>query len=107
MPGTLLDANAVVLCSHGASAKAAQPSARVKANNAPIVTLSSPYTIDGCPHVPPPPSNQPCSTAQFAVGASRVKSMNQPVLLQDGKAVAMPSGTPLNIVSTQTRVKGQ
>jgi hypothetical protein len=36
----------------------------------------------------------------------RVKSMGMPLLLQDSQAVCTPTGTPLMIGTTQTRVKG-
>jgi hypothetical protein len=43
-------------------------------------------------------------TAQWVVGATRVLAGGQPVLLQSSAAVCAPTGTPLNVVVTQTRV---
>jgi hypothetical protein len=106
MSATLIDTSATVLCAHGSPAQASQPSARVQAAGAPIVTISSPFSISGCPNMN---GNVkfPCVTALFSSGATRVMSMNQPVLLKDGTATATPTGTPLNVVNTQQRVKGQ
>jgi hypothetical protein len=46
-------------------------------------------------------------TAQWVKAATRVKSNGEPVLLKDGTAVCTPTGTGLNIVVTQMKVKGQ
>jgi hypothetical protein len=48
----------------------------------------------------------PCVTAQWVTGATRVRSLGMPVLLQDSQAVCAPNGTPVSIVVTQIRVKG-
>jgi hypothetical protein len=40
------------------------------------------------------------------MGAVRVTAGGLPVLLQDSQAICAPTGTPLNIVMTQVRVKG-
>jgi len=36
-----------------------------------------------------------------------VRAGGLPVLLQDSQAICAPNGTPVNIVMTQVRVKGQ
>jgi hypothetical protein len=43
-------------------------------------------------------------TAQWVVGATRVLVAGQPVLVQSSQAVCVPTGTPLLILATQTRV---
>jgi len=48
----------------------------------------------------------PCATAQFVTAATRVRAGGVPVLLQDSQSTCVPTGTPLNIVVTQVRVKG-
>lgn len=105
MPGFLLHVGATVMCAHGGQAQATVPNPRVKVGGQPIVLQPSPWMVAGCPFVPPG-GNGPCVTANWTVGAVRVKSMGQPVLLQDSQAVCVPTGTPLNIVVTQVRVKG-
>jgi hypothetical protein len=38
------------------------------------------------------------------VGATRVLASGQPVLTQTSVAICAPTGTPLNVIVTQTRV---
>jgi hypothetical protein len=105
MPGTLLHLGATVLCMHAGQAQPVVSNPRVKVGGQPIVTQTSTYTIAGCPFVPPPGTG-PCVTAQWVVAAVRVRAGGVPVLLQDSQAVCVPTGTGLNIVATQPRVKG-
>jgi uncharacterized Zn-binding protein involved in type VI secretion len=81
------------------------PSPRVRVAGQPIVTMAAPHMVAGCPfNVAGAPV--PCVTAQWVVGATRVRSMGMPVLLQDSQAVCAPNGTPVSIVVTQVRVRG-
>jgi hypothetical protein len=105
MPGTLLHLGATVLCMHAGQAQPVVSNPRVKVGGQPIVTQTSTYTIAGCPFVPPA-GNGPCVTAQWVVSAVRVRAGGVPVLLQDSQAICVPTGTGLNIVVTQPRVKG-
>lgn len=106
MPGYLLHVGATVLCTHGGQAQATSPNPRVSVGGQPIVTQSAPYVVAGCTFPPPPVANGPCVTAQWVSAAVRVKAGGMPVLLQDSQAICAPTGTPLNIVVTQVRVKG-
>jgi hypothetical protein len=104
MPGYVLHAGASVLCAHGGQASPTVPSPRVKVGGQPATTLSGPYAITGCPfNVSGSPV--PCVTAQWTVGASRVRSGGAPLLLADSQATCAPNGTPVTIASTQVRVK--
>ena len=105
MPGFLLHAGATVLCTHGGQALPTVPNPRVLVSGQPVTTQPNPYTVAGCPFVPPS-GNGPCVTAQWVVGALRVLAGGQPVLLQSSMAVCAPTGTPLNVLLTQTRVRG-
>jgi hypothetical protein len=105
MPGTLLHQGATVLCMHAGQAQPTAPNPRVKVGGQPIVTQSAPYTIAGCPFVPPTGTG-PCVTAQWVKAATRVQAGGAFVVLQDSQAVCAPTGTGLNIVLTQVRVKG-
>lgn len=91
------------MCSHGGTA---QPVVvpQVTVSGQPIVTLSSTYTVAGCAMPPPPSGNGPCVTAQFVTAATRVTVNGQPVLLNTSQATCVPTGTPLIIATTQTRV---
>jgi hypothetical protein len=51
----------------------------------------------------PPGGNGPCVTGQWSVGATRVTSTGQPLVIMTGMATCTPTGTPLVPVSAQTR----
>ncbi len=106
MPGFLLHVGAIVQCAHGGVAQPTVPNPRVKVMGQPIVTQPAPYVIAGCAFPPPPAANGPCVTAQWVLGALRVKSDGMPVLLSDSQGICTPTGTPLTIAMTQVRVKG-
>ena len=105
MPGMLLHVGATVMCLHAGQAQPTAPNPRVRLGGQPVVTQSAPYAVAGCPFVPPA-GNGPCVTAQWVTGAVRVRAGGSPVLLQDSQAVCTPTGTGLNILITQVRVKG-
>jgi len=104
MPGFMLHQGATVLCSHAGQAQPTVVNPRVTVSGLPTVFMSSPYVVAGCALPPPPAANGPCVTAQFMTGSVRVLSAGQPLLLFDSQATCVPTGTPLLIVSTQTRV---
>ena len=91
-------------CSHGGSAQPTVPNPRVLAMGQPTVTIAAPYVVAGCAFPPPPAANGPCVTAQFITSALRVTSNGQPLLLFDSQSICAPTGTPLLILVTQTRV---
>ena len=105
MPGFLLHVGATVMCMHGGQAQPTAPNPRVLVGGQPVVTQAAPWVVAGCPFVPPG-GNGPCVSAQWVVGAVRVLAGGTPVLLQDSQAICTPTGTPLNVVVTQLRVKG-
>lgn len=106
MPGFLLHSGATVLCAHAGQAQPTAPNPRVKVGGQPVVTQAAPYSVAGCPfNVSGAPS--PCVTATWVTAALRVRAGGQPLLLQDSQAICAPNGTPLNIVMTQVRVRGQ
>jgi len=106
MPGYLLHQGATVLCIHGGQAQATVPNPRVKVSSQETVQQSNLWTVSGCPFSTTT-GPQPCITAQWTTAATRLKSGGQPLLLQDSQAICVPNGTGVNIVTTQTRVKGQ
>ena len=105
MPGPLLHVGAMVLCAHAGQATPVTPNPRVLVSGQPLVTLTTPYTIAGCPFVPPG-GNGPCVTAQWVRGAQRVLANAVPVLLMDSQALCAPTGTPLTPTVAQIRVVG-
>jgi hypothetical protein len=104
MPGFLLHLGATVICGHGGQAQPVVTNPRVRVSGQPTVTWSSMYAVAGCPFVPP--AAGPCVTAQWIVGAARVRANGVPVLLFDSRAVCAPTGAPLVVVVTQVRARG-
>lgn len=102
MPGPILHTGAVVMCSHAGQAMPMAPSPRVLVSGMPIATIAAPYVVAGCAFVPPA-GNGPCLTGQWVVGAVRVTSMGQPVVIMTGVSICAPTGTPLIPVEAQTR----
>lgn len=107
MPGFLLQQGATVLCTHGGQATPTAVQPRVLLGGSPVTTLPAPWTVAACPFTTPGGTPQPCVTAQWITSATRVRAGGQPVLLQDSQAVCTPNGTPVNILVTQPRVRGQ
>ena len=104
MPGFLLHFGATVLCAHAGQATPTVVNPRVTVSGQPTVTLAAPYVVAGC--ALPPNAGGPCVTAQWVSAATRITSNGQPLLLLDSQAICAPTGTPLLIVVTQTRVTG-
>ena len=104
MPGFMLHVGATVMCSHGGQAQPTVPNPRVTVMGQPAVAMTGPYAVAGCAFPPPPNGNGPCVTAQWITGSVRVTSNGQPLLLLDSQAICAPTGTPLLITVTQTRV---
>ncbi len=104
MPGFLIHVGASVLCSHGGQAQATAPNPRVSVSGQPTVTIAAPWLVAGCTLPPPTAANGPCISAQFVTAATRLTSNGQPLLLIDSQAICAPTGTPLLIVASQTRV---
>ena len=106
MPGPLLHAGATVICAHAGQAQPTAPNPRVLVSGQPIVTMPAPYVVAGCPFTTPAGNPLPCVTGQWITGSTRILSNGVPVLLMDSQAICTPTGTPLFITVTQTRVTG-
>jgi hypothetical protein len=104
MADFLLHENATVQCAHTGQAKPSVTNQRVKVGGQKVVTQTGPYNISGC--TLPPQSGGPCATATWSSAATRVKAGGMAVLLKNSQATCVPTGASLNIISTQTRVKG-
>ena len=92
-----------MLCSHGGQAVPTAPVPRVLVSGMPIATIAAPYAVVGCAFVPPG-GNGPCVTGQWTLGAVRVLSEGQPVVIMSGVSICAPTGTPLVPVVSQMRV---
>ncbi|WP_128913960.1 hypothetical protein [Granulicella sibirica] len=106
MPGFLVHVGATVLCSHGGQAQPTVPNPRVMVSGQSTVLISGPYAVAGCTLPPPIVANGPCVTATWIPpsGSTRVLSNGQPLVVLSSQALCVPSGTPLIISVTQTRV---
>lgn len=105
MANYILHMGAPVMCLHAGQAQPAATDQRVKVSGQFIVTQSNTYTVAGCTMPPPNAGNGPCVSAQWVSAATRVKAGGVPVLTRDSQAVCTPTGTGLNIINTQMRVK--
>jgi len=106
MPGFLLNASSTVICAHGGQAKPTLPNPRVKVMGVPVTTQGPPYGIAGCVNPPPPANVGPCIIGNWLTASLRIKVMGFPVLLQDSRSICVPTGTPLNVIIANIRVKG-
>ena len=104
MPGFLLHVGATVMCAHGGQAQPTVPNPRVTVMGQPTVLQTAPYAVAGCAFPPPPNGNGPCVTGQWTTGSVRVTSLGQPLLVLSSLALCTPTGTPLTVTVTQTRV---
>ncbi len=107
MPGFLVQVGAQVVCSHGGQATPTAPNSRVTLGGQPSVLITAPYTVAGCSLPPPTAANGPCVSAQWLSGTTRVLSNGQPLVVQSSQSICAPTGTPLIIAVTQTRVSAQ
>ena len=98
----LIQVGATVMCAHGGQAMPTVPNPRVLLSGQPSVLITAPWTVAGCPLVPPP--LPPCVTGQWIVGTTRVLSNGQPLVVQSGSGITLPNGTPMIPVAMQTRV---
>jgi hypothetical protein len=103
--GFLLHDKATGQCSHGGSATPVVGNPRVKLGGQPVLTVASPFRISSCPNMAGS-MKFPCLIGASANGATRVKVMGQPVLLDTSKPTNLPTGASTKITSTQGRVKG-
>lgn len=101
----LLTMRASGRCAHAGAAAPIAGNPRVKLGGDPVLTVATQLAITGCPNTVGS-SPFPCAIAQFASGATRVKIMGQPVLLDSSAPKNLPTGASTTITNPQTRVKG-
>ncbi len=104
MPGFVVHLGATVICMHGGQATPTAPNPRVRVGGMPVATFPGPHVVAGCAFVPPG-GNGPCVSANWVTSAVRMRAGGSPVLLQDSVAVCVPTGTGLQVVATQARVR--
>src|SRR6478609_282391 len=111
MPGPVLHAGATVSCPHGAPLSIVPSAPRVTVSGLPVAVLTDQGLVAGCPFTIPPPAGpkpQPCVSTRWMVGATRVTSGGQPVLVNPPGALCLSAeqipGGPPTVSSSQTRV---
>lgn len=100
----LVQVGAAVSCTHQGRATATATNLRVKLGGAPSLTIAGQMGVAGCSMPPPSAGNGPCVTGQWLSGTTRVLSDGQPLVTQSSTSVCAPTGTPLLVTATQTRV---
>jgi hypothetical protein len=106
MPGFLVNSSSIVKCAHSGMALPATTFPKVLAGGQPVVLLASPFQVSACAMPPPPAGNGPCLLGKFLVGSTKVLAGGSPLLLQDSQGLCAPTGSPLLIGVTQTKVTG-
>lgn len=105
MASPLLHAGATVTCAHQpGQAQPTSSNARVKVDRQPIVVQTTTYAVSACGLTGT--GSPPCASATWVTAATRVRAGGVAVLLKDTQATCTPTGTGLNVLSTQQRVKG-
>ena len=108
MPGPILHAGASASCPHGGSLSIVPAAPRVLLGGLPLAVLTDQGLVAGCAFTVPGPKPQPCVSTRWMVGATRVTSVGQPVLINPSVALCLsaeqiPGGPPM-VSSSQTRV---
>lgn len=101
----LLNQQAAGQCTHGGQARPLPGNPRVKLSGQPVLTTATQLSISGCQNVVGS-TKFPCLVATYATGATRVKVMGIPVLLDTSSGRNLPTGASTSITRTQSRVKG-
>jgi uncharacterized Zn-binding protein involved in type VI secretion len=103
MAGLILHAGATVTCSHAGTATPTATNPKVTLSGQAVATVG-PYNVAGCTLPPPPNGNGPCVTGQFTTASTKVTSNGQPVLVTPAPSTCVPTGTPLVVTATQSKV---
>jgi hypothetical protein len=107
MPGFLVTSGTTLICAHGGSATTPVVAPRVRIGGLPVVTMVAPMVVAGCASPPPPAGVGPCVSAVWVTSASRVRVQGVAVVCSDSLSIATPTGTPLAVVATQSRVRAK
>lgn len=102
MAAAILHDGATVMCMHTGDARPAIPDQRVTVSGQKVTTPSAMYTVSRC--TLPPNAGGPCASVQWVSAATRVRASGRPVLLTDSSATCIPTGTGVQVVSSQRRV---
>jgi hypothetical protein len=104
MPGFVVTTAATVNCTHQGKATAVPSKPSVTIMQMPVVTLVTQHQIAGCQLPSMTSGAPPCATGMFTSGATKVTSMGSPLALQSSDSKCVPTGQPMIVMSTQTKV---
>jgi hypothetical protein len=104
MPAFVLHEQATVQCAHEGKAVPSEPSPRVQVAGMAVATMGAPWTISGCTEPSPTAGNGPDVSAQWTSASLRVTSLGQALLISSGDSSCVPTGLPLEVIQSQTRV---
>ena len=90
------------MCSHAGIAQPTSVNPNVLVSGMPVVVISNTYVIAGCSLATVP--SPPCITGAWLAAATHVFVGGQPVVLMSSASICTPTGTPMQILSTQTQV---
>ena len=102
MPGYLLHVGAKVTCFDGGPADPAKPNTNVTVSGQPTVLLPTQYTIPSCPLKAG--SSPFCTVGTWTSGTTKVTSNGQPLVISTGVSTSVANSTPMQFVSSQTKV---
>jgi hypothetical protein len=103
MPGFVAHLGATVLCAHAGQAQPTAPYPRVLVSRQPVTTIVAPYAVAGC--ALPPAAGGPCVTGQWLTGTTRVLAGGAPLVIQGAQSLCVPTGSPMNVLVSQVRVR--
>jgi hypothetical protein len=106
MAGTIATFSSTVNCSHYGTATPSGSGHRVRINGDPVVTMDVSYTVTSCSFYPPY-GNGPCVNGTWTSATTKVKANGFPVVLIDSRGTCTPTGTPLLVARTQSKVTAQ
>jgi len=105
----VLNAAAVITCSHAATVRHVPTQTRVLVAGQPVLVQTDTSTIAGCPFTIPTGKPSPCLTVRWTAAAARVFAGGQPVLVQTSPGMGLsaeqaPQG-PTIVMAVQPRVQ--
>lgn len=104
MPGLLLTESAEVRCAHSGTAAPVSGNPKVLLGGQRCVLHGVPHLVSACPLPPPPGANGPCVVGYWQTATTRVTSFGIPLAIQESPGTCLPTGAPMIVLSTQTRV---
>jgi hypothetical protein len=105
MPAPVLVLSSTVTCAHLGKGQPSPLSPKLKINGEAVALLTTQYTITGCT-LPAATSggSPPCLTGTFTVGATKVTSDAQPLLIVGSTGTSVPNGTPMITAPSQPKI---